>query len=200
MSGASAGALTATLAANDVCFEDATELALRLAEEAGVWDRKEGLQGVWGPLIERWLDELLPDDAHVASSERLSLLVTPVPSLGKTRVSHFKDKDDLIRCNMASVHLPWFLDGKWTSTFRDQAHIDGSFLSKDHHYVPEESRAQQRAIITLDWTEDPGMATEFGDFVKLVSKDGIYGMLNQGKTYAAEVLEKRGDFKELPRL
>lgn len=66
--------------------------------------------------------------------------------------------------------------------------------------MPEESRAQQRAVITLDWTEDPGMATEFGDFVKLVSKDGIYGMLNQGKAYAAEVLEKRGDFKDLPKL
>ena len=150
MSGASAGALTATLTTNDVCFTDATNLALSLAEEAGVWDRSGGLQGVWGPMIEQWLDELLPDDAHITSSERLALLVTPVPSFGKTRVTQFQDKRDLIRANMASVHLPWFLDGNLTTEFRNKAHIDGSFLSKDYHYVPEESRASQRAIVTLD--------------------------------------------------
>ena len=199
MSGASAGALTATLTTNDVCFTDATNLALSLAEEAGVWDRSGGLQGVWGAMIERWLDELLPDDAHITSSERLALLVTPVPSFGKTRVTQFQDKRDLIRANMASVHLPWFLDGNLTTEFREKPHIDGSFLSKDHHYVPEESRASQRAIVTLDWTEDEGMATEFGDFVKLVSKEGIWGMLEQGKSYAASVMEARGDFKDLPR-
>lgn len=199
MSGASAGALTATLATNDVCFADATNLALSLAEKAGVWDRSGGLQGVWGPMIEQWLDELLPDDAHVTSSERLALLVTPVPSFGKTRVTQFQDKRDLIRANMASVHLPWFLDGRLTTTFRDKPHVDGSFLSKDYHYVPLESRASQRAIVTLDWTEDEGMATEFGDFVKLVSKEGIWGMLEQGKSYAANVMEPRGDFRLLPR-
>lgn len=60
LAGASAGALTATLTAADVDFYDATQLALDLAEEAGVWDRRGGLQGVWGPIIERWLDEILP--------------------------------------------------------------------------------------------------------------------------------------------
>lgn len=60
LAGASAGALTATLTAADVDFYDATQLALDLAEEAGVWDRRGGLQGVWGSLIERWLDEILP--------------------------------------------------------------------------------------------------------------------------------------------
>lgn len=199
MSGASAGALTATLTTNDVCFTDATNLALSLAEEAGVWDRSGGLQGVWGPMIEQWLEELLPEDAHLTSSERLALLVTPVPSFGKTRVTQFQDKRDLIRANMASVHLPWFLDGKLTTSFRDSAHIDGSFLAKDYHYVPEENRASQRVIVTLDWTEDEGMETEVGDFVKLVSKDGIWGMLEKGRKYAETVMEPRGDFKDLPR-
>ena len=43
------------------------------------------------------------------------------------------------------------------------------------------------------------MATKFGDFVKLVSKEGIWGMLDQGKAYAANVMEPRGDFRDLPR-
>ena len=63
MSGASAGALTATLTAADVDFYDATRLALKLAGEEDVWDRRGGLQVIWGPMIERWLDELLPPDA-----------------------------------------------------------------------------------------------------------------------------------------
>jgi hypothetical protein len=62
MAGASAGALTATLTASDVDFYEATSLALDLAEEEGVWDRRGGLQGVWGPMIERWLEEVLPSN------------------------------------------------------------------------------------------------------------------------------------------
>lgn len=103
-SGASAGALTATLSAANVDFYEATDLALSMAAEAGVWDRSGGLQGIWGPLIEDWLDELLPTSID-ALQGRVTLLVTPVPSFGKSQISTFKDRQDLIRCNMASVHL-----------------------------------------------------------------------------------------------
>ncbi len=60
--GASAGALCATLATTNVDFEQATELALSKAEDAGVWERPLGLMGIWGDMIETWLDELIPDD------------------------------------------------------------------------------------------------------------------------------------------
>jgi len=114
--GASAGALTATLAATDVDYYKATDLALDMVKQAGVWDRTGGLQGIWGPMIYDWLDELLPEDAVELSHQRgLSLLVTPVPALGKEKVDSFRDRKDLIECNMASIHLPWFLDGKVTS-------------------------------------------------------------------------------------
>ena len=43
--GASAGALAATLTITNVDFNQTTELALQLAEDAGVWDRPLGLQG-----------------------------------------------------------------------------------------------------------------------------------------------------------
>lgn len=104
-SGASAGALTATLMATNVDFLRATELALQLSDEAGVWDRSGGLQGIWGPMIEEWLDQLLPENAAEIANHRLSLLVTTIPSFGKEKVSNFRDKQDLIDCNMASVHL-----------------------------------------------------------------------------------------------
>lgn len=105
-SGASAGALTATLMATNVDFIRATELALQMADDAGIWDRSGGLQGIWGPIIYDWLDQLLPEDAlDFVGDDRLSLLVTPVPSFGKNKVSNFESRRDLIECNMASVHL-----------------------------------------------------------------------------------------------
>ena len=63
LAGASAGALSATLAKTNVNPYDATELALQMSDDAGVWDRPLGLQGVWGSIIYDWLDRLLPDDA-----------------------------------------------------------------------------------------------------------------------------------------
>jgi hypothetical protein len=103
-SGASAGALAATLTGLDVNFYTATELALQLAEKAGVWDRKWGLQWIWGPLIEDWLDALVPDSIQPIQG-RVTLLVTPIPSLGKVKIHNYIDKQDLIRANLASVHL-----------------------------------------------------------------------------------------------
>ena len=96
--------MTSTLTATSVDLYEATDLALALATKAGVWDRPLGLQGIWGPMIEEWLDTLLPESMSPVEG-RLSLLVTPVPSLGKTKVSRFESKQDLIRCNLASVHL-----------------------------------------------------------------------------------------------
>ena len=102
--GASAGALTATLTAANVDFFEATDLALKMAADAGVWDRSGGLQGIWGPMIEDWLDELLPESIDNLQG-RISLLVTPLPSFGKSKISNFENRQDLIKCNMASVHL-----------------------------------------------------------------------------------------------
>jgi len=103
-SGASAGALTATLAATGVDFYEATDLALKMAADAGIWDRSNGLQGIWGPLIEDWLNELLPQSIESVQG-RITILITPIPSFGKSKISHFEDRNDLIQCNMASVHL-----------------------------------------------------------------------------------------------
>ena len=79
MAGASAGALTATLTASDVDFYEATTLALDLAEEEGVWDRRGGLQGVWGPMIERWLEELLPSNVVDIVDGRVSVVIRSMP-------------------------------------------------------------------------------------------------------------------------
>jgi hypothetical protein len=39
----------------------------RLANEEKLWDKKLGLLGIWGGLVRRWLQEILPEDAHEIS-------------------------------------------------------------------------------------------------------------------------------------
>lgn len=196
-SGASAGALTATLTATGVDFERATDLALNLAAQAGVWDRKGGLQGIWGPMIEQWLDELLPRNAvELVQNNRLSLLITEVPSLGKERVQEFHSRDDLIRCCRTSVHIPWFLDGKLYTKFREKRYIDGSFLAQSYHYVPDE---RQDALV-LNYADDPAyQSIGLLDFVEAVNPDGIYKILRDGERFAKR-LEEQGAFQIIPKL
>lgn len=194
--GASAGALTATLTAANVDFYDATELALRLAAKAGVWDRANGLQGIWGPLIETWLHTLLPDDVVETVNGKLCLLVTEIPGMKKKRVDSFQSKHDLIDCNMASVHLPWFLDGKLTASFRNSPHIDGSFLSK----LSDFGVASKDHIIMPSFHRDPSMANlSIFDFIKTASPDRIFHLLERGKSYAKE-MEECGEFYCIPKV
>jgi len=42
---------------------------------------------------------------HVHISIQLHILLTPVPSFGKSIISQFDSREDLIQANMASVHL-----------------------------------------------------------------------------------------------
>ena len=196
--GASAGALTATLTACDVDFYQATDLALQMAKDAGVWDRSGGLQGIWGPMIRTWLDELLPENAVARMQARqTSLLVTPVPQLAKHRVSSFTNRNDLIDCNMASVHLPLFLDGEWISTFRGTPCIDGSFLSSPCDYEPTD---KNRDTIRLSHRLDEKYGSQsLLTFVKAISTDGIYEMIEDGKKYAKR-MEEQGKLSAFPLL
>jgi Patatin-like phospholipase len=199
MTGASAGALSATLTATNVDFYKATELALQMAVDAGIWDRSRGLQGIWGDLIYEWLNELLPPDAvqRVNHTERLTLLVTPVPSFGKMRVSNFRDREDLLRCNMASVHLPWFLDSKLTATFRDYPAIDGSFLARERDYFHSGTNHSSRNNVVIDYNQDPKYQSQsLLSFINAVSPSVIYKMLEDGKRYA-KIMEEKGYFASL---
>ena len=69
--GASAGALSATLAKANVNPYEATELALQMSDDNNIWERPLGLQGVWGSIIYDWLDELLPADDDLMVKEEV---------------------------------------------------------------------------------------------------------------------------------
>jgi Patatin-like phospholipase len=201
ITGASAGALSAALTATQVDFYQATELALQMAAEANVWNRGLGLQGIWGDMIYQWLDNLLPPDAvqQVNHTERLTLLVTPIPSFGKMKVNRFRDREDLLRCLMASVHLPWFLDSKFAATFRDLPCIDGSFLARDQDYHPYQP-SRSRNTLVLDYRQDPRYQSQsLLSFIEAVNPSAIYDMLEDGKRYA-KIMEEKGMFANLKKI
>ena len=94
------------------------------------------------------------------------------------------------------MHIPLFLDGKFTTPFRNQAHIDGSFLAtlEDYHNNSSEDRTD---VLVLDWQRDPFFKErKFGDFMRALSPQGIWDLLEHGRSYAA-TMEKRGDFSAL---
>eukprot|EP00527_Entomoneis_sp_CCMP2396_P001102 CAMPEP_0198148946 /NCGR_PEP_ID=MMETSP1443-20131203/44325_1 /TAXON_ID=186043 /ORGANISM="Entomoneis sp., Strain CCMP2396" /LENGTH=210 /DNA_ID=CAMNT_0043813823 /DNA_START=229 /DNA_END=861 /DNA_ORIENTATION=+ len=198
MAGGSAGALTATLTATDVDFYKATQLALDICDDLGIWERSEGLQGVWGQTIVDWLEELLPEDAAAkVQKHELTLLVTKIPSFQKERITDFLDRKDLIHCNRASVHIPWFLDGKLTNEFRGRRYIDGSFWVDPDLFLP--NRPDPPTIV-LDHTLDPVLKDKtLFDAVALVEPKGIWGLLEQGKAYARNMDEETDLFRIIPK-
>jgi hypothetical protein len=59
----------------------------RLAQDNGVWERPQGLMGIWGGMIRGWLDELLPADAADSCRGRVAVSVTAIrPAMPPLRV------------------------------------------------------------------------------------------------------------------
>ena len=133
-------------------------------------------------------------DSISTHSDQLSILLTTLPFLRKSKVTSFVGKRDLIACNMASVHLPWFLNNNPVASFRGETFIDGSFMSKIDDYCCE--RDYDRII--LDWSDDLVMEAMSGDFVKAIDDNGIRNIFKQGRKYA-EKLDGEGAFKILSK-
>ena len=215
-SGASAGALAATLAACQCDMHVALDRALDLSADAferGPW----GLYGIWGGIIRTWLDELLPLDADVQCDNRVTLVINkpliPVPllpaagppltALGqgcieRLAVSSFRDREDLISAAMASVHVPLFLDTRWTASFRGEACIDGSLVlgarEKLRLEMPPRFAADCQPL-RLAPLHDPRMRAKYGsgwrDFLRLSSESAVREMFEWGELYV-ESLEANG--------
>lgn len=119
--GASAGALAAVLGTCQVPAQKALHCAYSLSVEKGIFDRKFGLVGVWRDLVRRWLDSVLPPDAADKCSGKVIVVMTSVPSFRQTKISHFQNKNDLIDACLASIHVPFLMDGRFSTKFRGTA-------------------------------------------------------------------------------
>ncbi|CAL8470382.1 g9924 [Coccomyxa elongata] len=122
MRGASAGALTATLAACKVDMDRAYESAKRLAEEHELFERALGLtesryvlamQAMLAALV---LEAWVPFGAE--SRGRLKIAVRDVHTFKLVLIDDFATKSELIDANMASAHIPFFLDWRPFAVYR----------------------------------------------------------------------------------
>ena len=103
----------------------------------------------------------------------------------------FKSRQDLIDANMASIHIPLFLDKQFSRPFRGARYVDGSFQSKTSDYTDGSGDA-----VTLEYAGDELLSSSAGGFVKLVSKEGVWRMMEYGRAYAKK-LEGEGHFRRL---
>ena len=90
------------------------------------------------------------------------------------------------------------MDGKLTSNFRGTSYIDGSFLAKPSDYFVEKPLYSKGPNLVIDFKRDPVMKDRALEFIKVVSKQTIWDILEQGKKHA-HVMEREGLFNILPR-
>jgi len=198
MAGASGGSLASVLAACGVNADTVIERAYQMSMEQKVWDRKLSSSiGVWTPLIEKWLDELLPDNAADLCRGRVTVVITTLPDWQQIGVSDFKDKRDLINACMASSHVPVVLDYKLTRPYRGKACVDGSFPDFFTGLNSELLRTPQgvgSSAVVFDYFDDSKL-TRRGrmDMLEIKSYDEIRTMYRLGYDYAAQ-LHSEGRF------
>lgn len=132
--GSSAGSLSATLLTLNCSIDEAAEFAINQAKREKLFENPLGLAGVWGALVEEWLQNLIGEKSNSIiqeQSQRLYIATTPVNIFRRGTetefLTNFTDADDLIRANMASVHIPLFMNKRFFSTYRGSKYIDGSF-------------------------------------------------------------------------
>jgi predicted patatin/cPLA2 family phospholipase len=192
-SGASAGSISSILAVCNVNIDDAIEEAMRLADQAEIFRRRGGLLGIWGGLIERWLNFLLPENCHLLCSGRVFISLTKIPSLRRIVVSKFTSKNDLIQACLCSVHIPYFLDGKFSRMYNGDAYIDGSvyFFIKNKPWVVSEAFTEERDAFILHHTRDYNLMKRKWRFLETLSKDALVEMVALGFDYGMRRIRTR---------
>ena len=213
MVGASAGALIAVLSACGCDVRRSVDLAYSLAVSADLWRRPLGLAGVWGGLIRRWLEDLLPPDAHALCRGRVAVIVlrvgwgasTSFPFIARRwAVSDFASRAELIDAVLASAHLPFFLDGRLFARFRGFCCLDGSFFlpaMRTSDYLPGRGEGGAGAApagpagpprqcfvashsLDAALRRTDGRGPALASFVSLTTYDGLLRLLSAGHAWA----------------
>ena len=183
--GASAGAMTAALAACGVSPARAMQSAVLLARKRSVFRRACGACGIWRAMLREWLEELLPSNAAEQASGRLTVYVTAVlPCRGRMAVSDWEDRDDLIRTVLASCHVPCFMDGTCCAIAGGRACVDGSVWG-GRLAAKGAARPGQRVLV-VDPNKDPTVAAQrsSGDWLRAGNAAHLLALYELGAAYA----------------
>lgn len=93
----------------------------------------------------------LPGDAHIRAKDKLFISLTEFPSLKNHIVHHWKDRDDLIECILASCFIPIF-DRRFWTYFDKIRYVDGGLSNNKPIPYPD----LPYIYITTDrWREIP---------------------------------------------
>ena len=197
LSGASAGSISCVMAVCNIDMDHAMNVAVRLADEAGIFTRTGGLAGIWGDLIETWLHELLPPDCHITCSGKVHISVTSLSaSLRPMRrhvVNVFFSKSDLIDACLTSVHIPYFIDGEFSHTYRKEKCLDGSllfFLQNSPWCACDEFGENHNAFI-FDRCMDKKLMQRKWGFLETIKKEHFKEMFSMGHAYGLRWIQKQ---------
>jgi predicted acylesterase/phospholipase RssA len=121
IAGASAGSLIAACVNSGLSMDTVATRCEDLMEDC----RKHGTRGRLGIVLEKFLQDSLPDDAHIRCSGKTHVAVSSISPITPVLVSEFESRDDLIEALMTSCHVPLWMDGRLTTEFRGVTHLDG---------------------------------------------------------------------------
>lgn len=193
MAGASGGSIAAVLAACQVPADYAIQRAYELSLQHNIWQEPRSFLGAWGGLVEDWLDEMLPENAHELCRGRITVVVTTLPDCRQVGISDFKDKRDLIDAVMASSHIPLVLDLRMSKRCRGRPCIDGSF--PDFFFGNCELLTRGGGAVVFDYFDDTALNRQGRmDMLQLTSFEDLKNRMQLGYAYARR-LHLQGAFK-----
>ena len=185
--GASAGSITASLLRTNADLDLVPYAALEVANEIDLFDRKTGLAGIWGSLLRKWLDIVIPESLNPLDLQDFYIAITPTFKSPKL-VTNFQSKEDLIDAIMASCHVPVFLDGRPFTEYKGEQVLDGSFwyfVTKDRYTgLPLPTKKTSGDIYWVDYCDDEDfLHSVSGNFLELTSPDGMFDMIESGYNF-----------------
>lgn len=155
MIGASSGALCAALVASGSSSDDVLRATQKVYDKHRPTERWFGVFGIWSTMLEEWLDELLPMNAHEICTDKVHVIISRFIGPWMS-VSSFESRRDLIECLLTSSHVPlymnympfrkfrghWCYDGDFSIKKQDDYELFGKFGYKYHHinYYEDENR------------------------------------------------------------
>jgi hypothetical protein len=179
MHGASAGSVSCVMAACDVNMHDAMQANFNLPAKSDVFTH--------GRLVELWLQRILPHDCHILCSGKVNISVTKITAscmpLHRKVVNTFSSKQDLIDACLTSSHIPWFLDGQFSRSFRGDRCVDGSVLFLLHNKPWTGPELNQGALVIYHGDDTALMEHNWG-VLHTLDKKSLVGMFNMGHAYA----------------
>lgn len=187
--GASAGSISAALLLSNTDFNEAANVAIRIGQDAGVYERKAGLAGIWGALVKQWLEEMIPDTVTAKNFEKLQVAVTTLKTSKPKLISDFpQGKADVIEALLASCHVPLFLDGRPSTMFRGEQTLDGSFwyfVLKDRvSGLPMPDEIAPDEIFWIDYCDDEEFMERIsGNILELITPQRLLEMVDEGYNY-----------------